>query len=805
MSGTWLRALLTYTTRTTGAPSTSVAARRRLCDEVFAAHLHEHVPGAALHRDALPVLREVRWSLLREGSRADKAQLLEHVMEQYTRASERVLAAAAAVARSDTDPGNAACTPPQPPMPCASQARTSQRLPARSVDTSAGSGNLLLAGAAPRDTNVLLQLLLEQLQCLVEAKVSDIPLSARHYRHPMRSPLLAAVSPELPLLLLEELAQQRSSSSQAAIDDDVAVRVDCCVGLAAAGHAREALALCGADGSVLRTVVQRAAALRPDGWRSAWALANAVPLSRVLDDAAADAGGTATHAWLRGVLEAAHLRHRAAVDAGAHDERGEVFDWVGTLRRLVVTAPTAAEGAEQRQRATPTARRLVTDAYLSMCPASRWRDAFGLALEMAATSTPPPGRHDGGGADGVTMGRLMAVLQSAGQPWMVLLCFYGDPRRLRAAGDTQWRVDDSAVESHATECVRAARAAGALAVATGALLKDVDRRHSAVYNHTLAALAATGQHTEAMSLYTSLPRVLVNRHTHWSVLHAFLRPSHDHRAVAALRGADNYMHCVGALRHLAGAGDAAAGTAPPLIFTRDQGDVWESMTLWAAVRGDLETVVLCAAHAPAASRYVRVIALLAAATARTRGSDGGWSVAREQLRRICAAPQTTGRELCLATAAAAVFFPCTGTDGATAAGAPERAALFAEVARAVAHHAERSQPRLDELLRLLVDYTVSLRRRRCSPATPQDTETALDNVLVKEKILASTMDLACPGAGAGTHDRHRVEDAGPAVWRTLARVMTTAAELQGLSAARAAPALVSAGAPPDIAIDLLPA
>ncbi|KAG5507741.1 hypothetical protein JIQ42_08030 [Leishmania sp. Namibia] len=862
MSPTWLNALRAYATRTNATPA-SLLARRHLFDQLCAAHLRG-LPNAQLHPDALAVLREVRWSLLREGTTADKAELLEHILRQYSQAVEKAMFAASTASRSPDSMSGSTDTQckqsgRQQPVSKSNSSRTF--LPQDRPPQHSNRGGSPLSDAQLSELSMLQPLLLEQVQCLVEAKVSDIPLSARHYRYPLRSPLLATVSPELPLLVLEELTQQNSALSPSSPPSTVdwEARVDCCVGLVAAGHVEEALALCGNDGSAFRAAMQRVVPLRRDGWRYAWALADAAPLSRILDDATAAGGsGSASLSWLRGVLEAVDMRHRAVVgarqptaagvgvSASADLERNDLFEWVDRLRRLLVQSSkrplTGAEGQQQQQRVSATALRLVMDTYFSVCPAGRWRDAVGAVLELsgaiggapAATQAAAEGNRY---ADAVTMGRLMSMLQAAEQPWMVLLFFYGDSLALQVASavsgsdsSTQpsgsddaarWRVSDNSVRAKVEECVQAARDADHLTMATGTMLKERDKSHTAIYNHAMVALAATGHHTEAMLFYRTLPSLLVNSYTHWSVLRLFLRPTQDRRAASALRSSDNYNHCVHALRHLiqmSTAGSEAPDTRTPvsntdndeqpsasISFTRDQSSVWESMTLWAALRRDAETVSLCAAHAPAASRYAHPIALLSAAVAR----GDGWSAVQAQVRHMCAAPRTTLKELSLATAATASFFP-RWPDGTAAAELPMRAELFDEVARSMARLVGRSQSRMDELLQLLVDYSISLRRRRRTPMTPQDEEAALDDILVKENILASTMDLARPRAvcGSDVDKEHQASDNDgaeePSVWRTLVRVMASVAELQGLSAARAAPALVSAGVPAKMAIDLLP-
>ncbi|GET85775.1 hypothetical protein, conserved [Leishmania tarentolae] len=852
MPSTWLHALRAYTMRTNATP-TSLAARCRLFDQLCAVHLHGP-PNKQRHPDALPVLREARWSLLREGSTADKAELLEHIVRQYAQASEKAMYAAPTSSCSPDGASDSAEAERKQPGKKSGRTCSQQDGTPWHATHSGGSGSLL-SGVQLSEMGMLQQLLLEQVQCLVEAKVSDIPLSARHYRYPMRSPLLATVSPELPLLLLEEITQQRtavslsSSSSSAESTIDWEARVDCCVGLVTAGHVQEALALCGDDGSAFCAVIHRVAPLHHDGWRFAWALADAAPLSRILDDATAATDGTASLDWLRGVLEAVGMRHRAAVGARhvhgpASAEQDCVFEWVDRLRRLMALSsrePLAGAEGQQPQRVSTTALRLIMDTYLSVSPAHRWREAVGAVLELAASSEGEPAvtRAAVGGnhcTEALTMGRLMSLLVAAQQPWVVLLFFYGDPLALQVAsrelcndgsdkrpgssGIACWRVSNKCVQATVEKRVRAARDADRLTVATGTILNERDKCHTAIYNHAMVSLAATGHHTEAIHFYRTLPSLLVNCYTHWSVLQLFLQPTSDSRAASALRSSENYSHCLRALQHLirmSTAESAAAHVhtqvnnnggvhaATPIRCTRDQGSMWESMMLWAALRRDAETVDLCATHAPVVSRYAHIIALLYAATAL----GDGWSAAQAQVRHMCAAPRTTLKELSLATAAMALFFP-RWPAGTAAAELPMRAELFDEVARSMAPLVGRSQSRMDELLQLLVGYSVSLRRRRRMPMTPQDEEAALDGILVKENTLANTIALARPRAGYNSDADKAHQGSGNdaadnlGAWRTVVRVMASVAELQDLSAVRAAPALVSAGVPAEMAIDLLP-
>ncbi|KPA80809.1 hypothetical protein ABB37_04245 [Leptomonas pyrrhocoris] len=874
MSATWLQALRAYVSRK-GPPST-LASRRRLYDNVAQTHLTVH-RGERLRADGLAVLREARWALLRDGTTNEKADLLEHILESLAQASEIVTYEGSTSVRSSITSSSSSGTP------------STQRI---SSPSSSPSQNL-----SERH-----QLLLEQVQCLVEAKVAEIPLTARHYRYPLRSPLLAEVSPELPLLLLDELARPPPVAAPPQAGKDARVRtpeweaqVDCGASLAGAGHVREALALCGEDGRMFRAVLQRVARQRRDGWRRAWALAEAVPMERVIgvatppSSAAASSSSGYSEDWLRGVLEAVQLRLRAAppppprsnredeqgggADAARDDDGAQLFAWVNQVRELVMSpgataASAAIEKIEARQaHALRRAQRLVMDTYLSACPPRRWREVVGVVLELKAArrrclspssstaeekdaaehgleneaAEAKPADREGAHMypvlrgddddDVVSAGRLLALLQFAQQPWMTLLFFYGNPLDLLAASALEqqrdarqksmaWSVKDEDVQLVVEQLIRQAKEAGRLCVASGALLHARDVRHAAVYNHAMAGLASTGHMHDAMLFYDAMPVTCVNAYTHWGVLQIFLQPNSSHTVASALESAANYAGCLRALKRLVGLfssspaiRSAAASPSPPHVeadesgrsFTRDQANVWESMALWAALRRDADTALLCATHAPESCRYVHLIALIAAA------NENQLHAVSAILRQLGGSRRTTRKELCLAAAVVAAYFPLVrgGGDGApppTPATRPELASMYDDLTRVLGSSVGHQQTRMDEVVHLLIDYAVGVQRRRGVPVAPADAQTALQDVLVKANILSSTMDLVRLGRAPPEQqgNGHADDDRTTAVWRTVARLLQSIGSQQNLSVARAAPALVSAGVSAEVAIDLLP-
>lgn len=172
-------------------------------------------------------------------------------------------------------------------------------------------------------------LMLEQLNALIEARADRaMTLSVRHVRHLMRNPMLAAIHPELPVLLLQEVMAglQKSSrsccksvslharphhkeagplSAREAEDEVAALRRDCCVALVCAGYPVWAAHVVEPDrlAQVVRavmmntqqkemTVMRAGEGGQTDGCddsdetvRCAWALIEALPLHCLLPSA----------------------------------------------------------------------------------------------------------------------------------------------------------------------------------------------------------------------------------------------------------------------------------------------------------------------------------------------------------------------------------------------------------------------------------------------------------------------------------------------------------------------------------------
>ncbi|RNF03311.1 uncharacterized protein Tco025E_08201 [Trypanosoma conorhini] len=179
-------------------------------ERVCRAHL-QGFPGHVIDARALPLLRQLRGELLKNGTPEQKAKTLETILACYSNANRFYT---------------------YDPVPSAKE-------------------NHLLT--------------IEQLQCLVEAQLAGVPVRVSHYRFLLQSPQLSQLSPNLPILLFREMA-----NAEGGLTDDALADVG--VALASGGHWESALEVC--PRSRLPDVVGRVAALQRHGWRRACALAS---------------------------------------------------------------------------------------------------------------------------------------------------------------------------------------------------------------------------------------------------------------------------------------------------------------------------------------------------------------------------------------------------------------------------------------------------------------------------------------------------------------------------------------------------
>lgn len=792
-------------------------------------------PGYRITSENLRVLRGARWELLKMGSPRSKSALLERVLQLYTEASRALF---------------------YDPVPSQAERQS---------------------------------LLLEQMQCLVEARVSGIPLTALHYRHPLQSPQLSEVAEDLPLVLLHELESAEAHAGQRPENENggasgpstatavtaaaaeererVAARLDCAVGLAASGYAESALRLCTADG--FPYVIRQVARLRRDGWKQAWALADVVPVALLMASRGSPSGQDLAKApeasqtqgvgptaaqggnagWLNGVLDAAVRKYKATGDPS-------VKEWVCSLMRLWVQGPTpeAQEGNVIARTAAPVPLRMM-ETYLTVCPASFWREAVKMVLRYNATGCPFHGNEPKEGADAVAahkvaIGRLMALLIVAEQPAEVLKLFYGslfDVSTVPAAEKEKEKEKEAALWGPSNE-----------------FLSTADMQHPATYNHTMMAMAQLGYWRRAVAFYERLPAAYTNRHTHWTAVRMLIRPffSAAPSPVTATGGREEvpdfvkeesmYKSCLAWLKR-AWIGDDGEGDGTASASFADAESVFECVALWAASLNDWRTAVWLSNHAPRGCRYVRLIALASllrsyggAAAVRpiatstlhqflsldpkrravvrrepSTHAGGAGKVSTDvdaersfrvaqQLDALLGAHDASIKQVCLAlafvanSAAAAQLLGAESIAGAAGHEKGERGeVLRQEVAQAFATALGRringSQDGLDRAIAILMEQFFRLRqhqrhRARHGRAGVGEEERRERHYpsFERAKVLSEVVHLT-----EGIADN---EDDG---WRVLLQVLNQLGKSQGLSTARAAPAMVSAGMKPEVAIRFL--
>ncbi|KAH9578094.1 hypothetical protein LSM04_004620 [Trypanosoma melophagium] len=213
----WANALRTHLASTAYIQSRDAAAIFKTLSRV---HLMGP-PGQTVNEGGLSLLRRVRWEMLKNGTPEEKARILETILTCYANASN-----------------------------------------AYTYDPAISEKENHKIG-------------LEQLQCLVEARLAGVPMRAAHYRYLLQSPQLSQLSPATPLLLLREMERSEGTLT----DDD---RVDVSVGLASAGHWEEALRLTPRIRFV--DVIDQVSAVQRDGWHQACKIASHLEDEMVIQD-----------------------------------------------------------------------------------------------------------------------------------------------------------------------------------------------------------------------------------------------------------------------------------------------------------------------------------------------------------------------------------------------------------------------------------------------------------------------------------------------------------------------------------------
>ncbi|ORC90426.1 uncharacterized protein TM35_000082240, partial [Trypanosoma theileri] len=213
----WVNALRTHL-------SSSPYIQSRDAAGIFKALARVHLmgpPGQTINEGSLSLLRRVRWEMLKNGTPEEKSRLLEMILTCYATASNSY---------------------------------TYDFLVSEKENHKLG---------------------LEQLQCLVEARLAGVPMRAAHYRYLLQSPQLSQLSPNTPLLLLREMEHCEGTLA----DDD---RVNVSVGLASAGHWEEVLRLL--PRTRFADMVERVANAQRHGWRQACKIASHLEDKVVIKD-----------------------------------------------------------------------------------------------------------------------------------------------------------------------------------------------------------------------------------------------------------------------------------------------------------------------------------------------------------------------------------------------------------------------------------------------------------------------------------------------------------------------------------------
>nr|CCC94100.1 conserved hypothetical protein [Trypanosoma congolense IL3000] len=320
----WVSALRSYL-------ASPAHVKQKIGGDVFkrAAHIHLFVPqGQKICAQSLLVLRQLRWEIMKYGTVSQKARMFEIFLSCYGRAT-----------RSHTH-------------------------------------DSMISNCDGQ------RLTLEQIQCVVEARIMGVPLRAVHYRFLFQSPHLSKLGADMPLLLLREI---QLAENELAVD----VALDVGAGLAANNHWRETLALI--PRGHLFGLVKRIAFAQCHGWQCACRFVSHMNEPR----AAAQSGDT-----LNCVLFVYALLWRVSRDplicVKMHDFIREY-----TERHGGEPLPTPA-----------------LNFFISCCSLSKWEVA--IELVQCRGNAPSP-------LSSAALGRLMGLLGDVQQWEKVLLLYQASP------------------------------------------------------------------------------------------------------------------------------------------------------------------------------------------------------------------------------------------------------------------------------------------------------------------------------------------------------------------------------------------
>lgn len=332
--------------------------RHRNGASVFECMCRAHLqgpPGHTIHAHSLPLLRQLRWELLKSGTPEQKAKTLEAILLSYANACH------------------------------------------------------LYTYDPVRSERENHSIILEQLQCIVEARLSDVPVRATHYRFLLQSPQLSQLSSNMPLLLFKEMLNTGGTLTDNA-------RVDVGVGLASAGHWEEALRVC--PRTRLAVLIGRVAALRRHGWRQACILASHFERQEEGEMAIQD------ETRLECLAAALALRHAAMPDSS-----------IGIRMEKLIEAYS-----RQREGTLPPKR--VIEYFVSSCSPEQWRVAVDLVMRHNNNSG--SGASSGTATTRIPLGKVMLMLNETGQ-WKQVLHLYQSMPSVSATNERQ----HAAVHNHA--------------------------------------------------------------------------------------------------------------------------------------------------------------------------------------------------------------------------------------------------------------------------------------------------------------------------------------------------------------------
>lgn len=814
----------------------TAATRLALYDRVARDHLHG-APGSQLHPDSLGVLRHTRWELMKHGTPHAKSALLAHVLKSYAEAAD-------ACYYEETHPAR-----PRRQSTSGSSASSSSSFGASAAAAAAGGPST----TAP--STVRQSLLVEQLQCLVEAKVNGIPLNVSHYRYPLRSPQLAEVSPDLPLLLMEELTHSTarhgpnqhststsssssrgrgsvnsegassgtvmSSSPRNALqadltpDEEADAWCDCCTGLASAGHVVLAASLIPPQhfARVIRAVAQRSR----DGAERAWQLVDAVPLGRYLSDDPAERG------WVQGIAEAAMWRHR-------HGKRDDLAVKQWLERFFAVWEGANADRAKQRATAGGGHRkrqmpRCLLEAYIMACPPAAWQDALDRVLaynetaqaaspstqseakddkeELFEESLPAPSTlpatvadNSGDGDDGggrLAMGRIMNLLHLAQQSRVLLRLFLGSDDVLAALMKME--------EEEEEEEESAKSGADVLTAGDGGGRRAGRVRQLVQGSTTLSAQdrshPAVFNHAMVAFAEVGLWRYALAVYADPAIPHNAFTHLSAARIILRPRVTDDTVSTKAALplNNATYAVCAAAfdhiAASPATSRAAARDGLFESLALWATMRDDWALAARCAAAAD--PQLSRYTRVIALVAAIRGGDEASANEIRTQLTAICQTPFASLRQIALSVALVSQSERAMHVCGAVESGTLEPA-LAAIVVHSLCSLIGSSQQSFDDFIRVLAEYHsgVHYHQTRAPPDAKSAMTSLSPHCLAGDRLLPGLLQQM---GGTAVNETS---------WQVILEVVQAVGQAQGLSMALAAPAMVSAGMPADYALHFLP-